>query len=136
MCSGEPAQTHPGNVIHLALGADLTPCALPSYPITVRKGQGLHIRRSGGGTRSYDFQPGLGAALLRPLQDERTELVIWGFDDEGLGRAARMLPMLTGVGQPDFMVMGRECGWKGASGALAMGLLDSAWEISESSYVT
>lgn len=134
--SHDPAVSHRGNVVHLACGVRLTPSALSSYPICVRSKQGLSLRRSGGHTRSYQFQRGLGAAFLRPLPEEQTELVIWGFDEDGLRSAARLLPLLTGTAQPDFVVVSKECGWKGASGALATGFLDSCWEISESSYIT
>ena len=136
ICSSDPAGRGRGNVVHLACGAKLTSCTLSSYPITVAKGQGLTIRKARGGPRSYDLQPGLGAALLRPLAQERTELVFWGFDGEGLQHAARLLPMLTGVGQPDFVIVRRECCWKGAAGVVAMGFLNHDWQVSESSYIT
>ncbi len=133
--SGRPVQRHGGNVVHLACGPELAPSAAPSYPITVAR-HGLSIRTARGVVRTYDYRMGLGAVLLRPLAQGRTELVIWGFDRDGLRNAARLLPMLTGVGQPDFVVVSKECRWKGASGALAMGFLDSLWEVSGSSYIT
>ena len=136
ICSSDPAGRETGNVAHLACGAELTSSALSSYPITVAKGPGLTIRKARGGIRCYDLQPGLGAALLRPLAQGRTELVFWGLDGEGLQHAARLLPMLTGVGQPDFVIVRRECCWKGAAGVLAMGFLDNEWQVSESSYIT
>ena len=136
VCSGDRTEAHRGNVVHLACGPDLAPSAVSVYPISVGRRQGLSVRRARGGVRSYGFRPGLGAVLLRPLPQERLELVIWGFDGDGLRYASRLLPMLTGVGQPDFIVVSKECGWKGASGALAMGFLDSFWEISDSSFVT
>lgn len=86
--------------------------------------------------RKYPFEEGLGAAFLRPLPDERLELVIWGYDDAGLRQAARLVPMLTGVGQPDFVVVSQRCRWKGADGVLAMGFFDHAWEISKASFFT
>ena len=136
ICSNDPAGRGRGNVVHLACGVELTTSTLSSYPITVDKGQGLTIRKTRGGTRCYGLQPGLGAALLRPLAQGRAELVFWGFDGEGLQHAARLLPMLTGVGQPDFVIVRRECYWKGAAGVLAMGFLDNDWQVSESSYIT
>lgn len=93
------------------------------------------MRDAFGFRRTYQFEAGLGAAFLRPLPDERLELVIWGYDDTGLRQAARLVPMLTGVGQPDFIVVSRRCGWKGASGVLAMGLFDYAWKVSKASFL-
>jgi len=133
--SSKLVERHGGNVVHLACGSELAPSAVPSYPITVTR-YGLNIRTARGVVRSYGHRLGLGAVLLRPLAEERTELVIWGFNGDGLRNAARLLPLLTGVGQPDFVVVNKECGWKGASGALAMGFLDSLWEVSGSSYIT
>jgi hypothetical protein len=43
--------------------------------------------------------------------------------------------MLTGVGQPDFVVFGEGAKWKGIEGVLAMGFFDSAWEVSPSSVI-
>lgn len=133
--SDRVVQEHSGNVVHLACGSELAPSMALSYPITVTR-HGLSIRTARGVVRSYNHRSGLGVILLRPLTQGRTELVIWGFDRDGLRNAARLLPMLTGVGQPDFVVVSKECRWKGASGALAMGFLDSLWEVSGSSYIT
>jgi len=133
--SGRLVERHGGNVVHLVGGSELASSAVPWYPITITS-HGLSIRTARGVVRSYANRLGLGAVLLRPLAQERTELVIWGVNGDGLRNAARLLPMLTGVGQPDFVVVSKECGWKGASGALAMGFLDSLWEVSGSSYIT
>lgn len=134
--SGMPTETGEGNVVRLVCGSKLSPSILSSYPITIEPEYGLSMVRAGGHRRSYSLVPGLGAALLRPLPQERIELVIWGFDVEGIQQASRLVPMLTGVGQPDFVVFEKECRWKGAAGVRAMGFLDSSWNISESSYVT
>ena len=79
--------------------------------------------------------PGLGAIFLRPLPDERLELVVWGWDFKGLQRVARLIPTVTGVGQPDFVVLDAKTGWEGHAGALALGFLDHSWNISAASYV-
>lgn len=76
----------------------------------------------------------MGAVLLRPLADERLELVIWGYDDDGLHRAARLLPMVTGVGQPEYVIVGPKCAWKGTGGVLAMGSFNASWNITEASF--
>jgi hypothetical protein len=43
--------------------------------------------------------------------------------------------MLTGVGQPDFVVFGESAKWRGIEGALAMGFFDWTWEVTGSSVV-
>jgi hypothetical protein len=80
-------------------------------------------------------QPGLGTAFLRPLHNESLELVLWGSDKVGLEQAIRMVPTLSGTGQPDFVVLGNEARWKGIAGVLAMGFFDHAWQISQASYI-
>ena len=124
------------HAIRIAYGCELEPSALSNYPIHVDPGRGLCIRDGGGRQHTYPFRPGLGVAMLRPLAAARLELVLWGYDLEGLQYAARLLPMQTGVGQPDFVVVNRQCAWKGASGVSAMGFLDSDWHVSGASYLT
>ena len=123
-----------GNVITLALGTDILPAPLPSHPIEINRDSGVVVHKFDGKKRIYAFQDGLGIIFLRPLSTQRLELVIWGFDDRGLRQAARLLPMLTGVGQPDFVVVRRRMAWEGAAGALAMGSFDSLWQITEASF--
>jgi hypothetical protein len=43
--------------------------------------------------------------------------------------------MLTGVGQPDFVVFGGSAKWRGIEGVLAMGFFDSEWKVTASSVV-
>lgn len=76
----------------------------------------------------------MGAIFLRPLDDERLELVIWGYDVDGLQQAARLAPTLTGVGQPDFIVTTAECRWRGAAGVAAAGFFSYDWQIAAESY--
>jgi hypothetical protein len=129
-----------GNVITVTLGDDLPPSQLEDFPVRL-EGDRLVVRGSrhdeaGGVEGVYDFEPGLGAAFLRPLPDERLELVLWGFDQAGLQRAARLVPTLTGAGQPDFVVVCFRCRWKSRGGVYAAGLFDHSWQISQGSYVT
>ena len=63
------------------------------------------------------------AAFLRPLPDERLELVIWGADEDRLRQAARMAPIFTGAGQPDLVIFGKSAAWDGFGGVLAIGIL-------------
>ena len=86
--------------------------------------------------RLYPFEGGIGAIYVAPLPNERLELVTWGYDEEGLRQAARFVPMLTGVGQPDFIIVRRKCAWQGAAGVLAMGFFDHNWKVTQGSYLT
>jgi hypothetical protein len=120
------------NVITVAMGDELEGAATDS-PIQVSS-SGVSLRDSRGREKLYD--EARGAAWLRPLDGERLELVLWGADDQGLRQAARLVPMLTGVGQPDFVVLSEEAKWKGVDGALAMGFFDSQWQITASSFIS
>lgn len=88
----------------------------------------ISIRDTTGRRKTFEGQ-GLGAIFLEPLGIDRLTLVVWGADEEGLRAAARLVPLRTGVGQPNFVVLGREAGWKGVGGALAMGMFDSDWKV-------
>lgn len=121
-----------GNVITLGIGSEI-PASQFSFPVHVdESGVALHDHR--GQEHQYGKEAS-GAAFLRPLEDERLELVLWGADEAGLQQAARTLPLLTGVGQPDFVVFGRSAKWKGIEGALALGFFNSNWEITPSSVI-
>ena len=126
------------NIITLAMACDPSPTVTSTFPITVST-KGIDLYRFIDTQElftSYKPQEGLGLIMLRPLADERLELLIWGHDEAGLRQAARLVPMLTGVGQPDFIVLGKEVAWKGIGGVLAMGFFDWHWQISGESYVT
>lgn len=125
-----------GNVISIAMGGDFPLSVNPHFPIDMIVNQGIRIRKPGNRTKICEFQEGLGAIFLRPLPKERLELVVWGFDSLGLRLAARLLPMLTGVGQPEFSIVSNRCAWEGAGGVLAMGSFDSFWNVSETSFVS
>lgn len=129
------AQFLHGNVISVATGEDYTDKVQIPGTIDVIKGRGLVIHKSDGRKRIFEMEKGLGAIFLRHLDEERLELVVWGYDDQGLRQAARLVPMLTGVGQPDFVIVGKSCAWDGAAGVLAMGSFDSYWKVSEASFV-
>jgi hypothetical protein len=130
--SSSPSET--GNVISLAIGGEVPPSLHPDFPIAVGAA-GVSVRDSKG--HHHDFNQGgsLGAAFLRPLDGERLELVLWGSDSHGLALAARLVPMLTGVGQPDFLVLGESTRWRGVEGALALGFFDHEWAVTPSSVV-
>ncbi|KAI5290057.1 hypothetical protein KEM55_008673 [Ascosphaera atra] len=126
-----------GNVITIAVGGDLPPSMISSFPIHVLNGSLVIASQLSGLAATYPFSPGLFAAFLRPLANERLELVFWGADKAGLQHAARLLPMLTGVGQPDFVVGTKEhCALQGAAGLKAAGFFDWEWKIGKESYVS
>ncbi|KAJ4340596.1 hypothetical protein N0V95_007444 [Ascochyta clinopodiicola] len=120
------------NAVVLVLG-DNFKGAVPDFPIQI-SASGISLRDNRG--REQQYETARGAAWLQPLKGERLELVLWGADDEGLRQAARLVPLLTGVGQPDFVVLGEEAMWKGIEGALAMGFFDSQWQVAASSFVS
>ena len=131
----ERAITSKGNVISIAIGSDV-PKTTGNHPIEIKNKQ-IHVR-DGGASRVYpliaDF--GLAAIFLRPLPDERLELVVWGADEDSLAIAARLVPMMTGTGQPDFVVVDRRMLWKGLDGALALGFFDGDWNVSRNSFLS
>ena len=124
-----------GNVITVSLGTHKLPKPLEDHPFEIDRDCGIFLCKRDGATRRYALQDGLGTIFLRPLATQRLELIVWGFDATGLRQAARLLPMLTGVGQPDFVVVRKTMAWEGAAGALAMGSFDSAWQISDASFL-
>lgn len=126
---------HQANIISVALGCDLPPSASWFRSVDLLADHGLVVRKGNGQERVFQFEEGLGAIFLRPLPLGRLELVIWGYDDCGLRLAARLLPMLTGVGQPDFIIVSKRCAWEGAAGVYAMGSFDNSWGVSETSFV-
>ena len=126
-----------GNAISITIGETLPLLSMgSSFPIDIIEKQGLRVRGAGGESTIFSFQAGLGAIMLRPMPDERLELVVWGFDSLGLRLASRLLPMLTGTAQPDFTIVSERCGWMGAGGVLAMGFFDSHWNVTNTSFIT
>jgi predicted esterase len=129
------AASNVSNMITLITGQGVPPALMPDFPIQITA-DGIKLRRPYiKPLKHIAAQPGLGAAFVRPLLDENLELVLWGFDDVGLQQAVRMVPTITGAGQPDFIVLGNTARWKGLAGALAMGFFDHAWQISQASYL-
>lgn len=124
-----------GNLVTLAIGKDLPVGELDAFPISILTTR-IELRRSDRSrTKVVPMEAGLGAIFLRPLRDERLELVVWGSDESGLKQAARLVPTLTGVGQADFVILSKRAAWQGHAGAIAMGFFDFEWRISEGSFV-
>ncbi|KAJ9622279.1 hypothetical protein H2203_006497 [Taxawa tesnikishii (nom. ined.)] len=111
-----------GNVVQVAIGMDLPTGLFDDHPITIDSHNSLSIKRDTGGEGN--------------TQSESLELVVWGADEEGLRTAARLAPMLTGVGQPDFVVVSKGILRKGADGVLALGFFDTQWKVSKNSFFT
>lgn len=113
------------------------PRSLPlTFPVSKDKEGGISLRLKHNLVRTYKQESGLGAIFLVPLADQALGLVILGADEEGLRRAMRLLPLRTGVGQPDFVISGRKSGWKGLAGVHALGFFDHDWQVTASSYVS
>ena len=127
---------HSGNVISLFLGSELG-LSTEGFPIQLHDKRLQVTRAVNEQVGVYPFEPGLGAIFLRPLPNERLELVIWGVDLAGLHHAARLVPTITGTGQPDFVVTCFHCRTGGRRGGiLAAGFFDYSWEISMGSYIS
>ena len=128
--------SQPGNVISVTLGSDSSVLGSHSEPIGLDSDGRLYIRGHEGMKAVFPLEVGMGAIFLRPLVDERLELLVWGFDKQGLRQAARLVPMLTGVGQPEFVVVSKRCISKGVAGVLAMGSFDKFWNVSEAAFIS
>lgn len=105
------------------------------FPIFLDNDGHINLRSKHEVVRTFGNEPGLGAIFLVPLPYNALGIVVLGVDEEGLKRAIRLLPLRTGVGQPDFVILGRESGWKGLAGAYALGFFDHDWQITSSSYI-
>lgn len=137
IATGQVDQPSKGNKISLLLGPK-THALFPAGqfdPISLDKENGLVLRDAHGRTTRYSSQQGLGAIFLRSNKAGAVELVIWGSDWSGLRNAARLVPTLSGVGQPDFIILDKECAWKGAAGVRALGYFDSFWNITDDSVI-
>jgi hypothetical protein len=117
------------------VGADLPQLAAEvDLPIiintTSREDTKLSVRNHNGFVHEIRPHHGhLGIIYLRPLPDERLELVVWGQTPEQLWWSSRLVPTLAGVGQPDFIIFDHEFRWKGADAAV-IGFFDAWWNVS------
>ncbi|KIV92841.1 hypothetical protein PV10_04105 [Exophiala mesophila] len=122
------------NVVLFAKGKSLVSSRIFNFPVDVQD-EGLVINTRDSGRLMIPYSKGMGGVWLRPLHGERLELVVWGVDLLGMRHAARLLPTLTGVGQPDFVVFDASATWKGHGGSIAMGFFDRSWQVSGGSYL-
>ncbi|KAL8640353.1 MAG: hypothetical protein Q9228_002721 [Teloschistes exilis] len=128
----DPPKSHEGIEIQLFLGnAYWSSPTAHAPPIYVDRHIGLVIQHANGHCTSYGFSQGLGAIFLWPSPVDNLNLMVWGSDLPGLRSAVRLVPMLASVGQPDFVIVSRECAWKGIGGVRALGHFNSFWNISK-----
>jgi len=130
---------HSGNRITLGLSTAF-PEAREPWPFAIRltsvNPYRLSVKNHEGFWHDITATEGsLAAIWVEPLSEERVHLMIWGEDIEGLKQAARLVPTITGVGVPDFVILDGKTKWKGAEGVLAMGFFDSFWNITASSFI-
>lgn len=123
-----------GNMISIAVGEDLPPVEHVPYPISVKGGRLVvedDLTDTMQSSSAADDQFGV---FLRPWESSRVELVVWAARAENLDIAARLVPMMTGAGLPDFVIGDRSMMWKGLEGVLALGWLDDSWRVSRNSF--
>jgi len=125
-----------GNLITVAIGSNLPESPFSGFPIRVTPPGELTIRDGNGKAKRYSAEDGLAAIFLRPMEDERLEIVVWGVNEEDLALAARLMPMMTGVGQPDFIILSKRARLKGVDGVTAMGFFGHMWNVTQTSFFT
>lgn len=104
------------------------------FPLQANK-QAIYINDT---TKNHIYRDdGFGAIYLHPLARSRVLIIICGTDQLGLEKAAKLFPYKTGVGQPDWIVVGSKIGVQGMQGVEAMGYYSNLWDIESSvSYVS
>lgn len=123
----------PGNTITIATGSNLPPYRLGEFPLQITNDSQVLVRPPGHFSNLKRLNHNdVAAVFLRPSQSEALEQVVWGSTLEDLAWAARLTPFMTGIGQPDFVILSRESRWKGIEGT-SLGFFDAGWEISRSS---
>lgn len=128
-----PKEEFLGNIITIATGSNLPPSQLRDFPIQITNDSQVLVRASGHVSMlKRSNHNDVSAVFLRPTQNEALEQVVWGSTLEDLAWAARLTPFMTGIGQPDFVILSRESRWKGVEGT-SLGFFDAGWEISKSS---
>ncbi|EOD42877.1 hypothetical protein UCRNP2_10410 [Neofusicoccum parvum UCRNP2] len=125
-----------GNTITVAVGAQLPASQMDGFPIQVTDSGTLSVQTPLGEEYIFGEEEDVAAIFLRPgtTGAESLELVVWGSTAESAGLAARLVPTLTGVSQPDFVVLEKSSRWKGAEGAVAMGFFDERWSVASTSF--
>jgi hypothetical protein len=135
--TGEHGRDTPdGHSVVFALGANIKPCSVKEFPIEIKSDGELTVRQPSGriSRPSRGFDKPLGAIYIRPASSG-IELVVWGSDEAMLRQSARLIPMLTGTGQPDFIIVTEEAMWKGVEGC-HLGFFDAWWQVSKASVIS
>lgn len=123
-----------GNVIRLTMAESLpAPPNHPNFPIRISQSRVL-VRSSREFREHVVNDPDVGVVFVRPLNESQLELVVWGKSLMGLAQAARLTPLTTGSGVPDFVILQGESRWKGVEGT-SLGFFDALWEVSPSSFL-
>jgi hypothetical protein len=122
-----------GNIITVATGSNLPSSGLQDFPIQITNDSHVLVRARGNMPKwRRSNENDVGVVFLRQSQSEALELVVWGSTIEDLAYAARLTPFMTGIGQPDFVILDRKSRWKGVEGTY-LGFFDASWEIARSS---
>jgi hypothetical protein len=135
----EEGENTGGYLISIAVGVDdkshrADNAKQSSFPIQISPETGrLRIRDAHGRwARPGGSSVKLGAIYLRPSLEDEQELVIWGESLAMIEQAARLVPMITGTGQPDFVIVREDAAWRGVDGTY-LGFFDAWWNVTESS---
>ncbi|KAF2755095.1 hypothetical protein EJ05DRAFT_519810 [Pseudovirgaria hyperparasitica] len=123
-----------GNMFTVSIGSNLPPSSHVRFPIMVDSSGRLSILDSSGSERTFNSEKDLAAIFLRPRGHDALELVVWGSDIHYAGLAARLVPLQTGAGQPDFLILSRAAMWKGVGGVVAAGFFDHHWQVTQTAY--
>lgn len=124
-----------GDIITVGIGGSIDPGIMADYPIKVATDE-IIVRDYDGTEHRYGSGEDVGAIFLRPHNNGSLQLVVWGSTASGLAMARRLVPTITGAGQPDFVVLAYESKLKGLDGALAMGFFDSRWSLTKASFLS
>ena len=117
-----------GNVISIGVGDDEM-VQQEDFPLQIQ-GDSILLKKADGLARRYVADTdGLASIFLRSHGHGRLDMVIWGSDAASLDLAVGLAPTVTGVGQPDFMLLNQRCRWMGIEGTLALGFFNEDWEI-------
>lgn len=132
--TGQGPRRRAGNSITVAVSSHLPTYDLEQFPIQVCPPY-VRLQTSDGGIVSYATDEAVAAIFLRPRPAERLELVVWGQNKASVVLAARLIPILTGTGQADFVILGKDCAGGGAAGVLAIGFFNQWWRVTGSSFL-
>jgi hypothetical protein len=124
-----------GNIIRLSVGSSVPDGQHHDFPIRIEKSRLLLRTNDGQFREQHPSEENLGALFVRPASTGSLELVVWGRTSLGLSMAARLTPLTTGVGQPDFVILEANSRWKGVEGT-SVGFFDAHWNISASSVIS